>query len=73
MVMIEGRCPTCGWHAFRLLGQNWCEACPENRLPIEERERRAHATLYMADPMFAESLMMDIPTDRDVIKKEGNK
>ena len=56
MVIVEGPCPTCGWHSFRPLGQNWCETCPENKLPIEERERRADAALQAADPKFAKSL-----------------
>ena len=56
MVVVEGPCPTCGWHSFRPLGQNWCETCPEKMLPIEERERRANLALKTIDPKFFRSL-----------------
>jgi hypothetical protein len=56
MVIVEGPCPTCRRHSRRPLGQNWCISCPEKKLPLEERERRANLALKKADSDFFTSL-----------------
>ena len=57
MVIVEGPCPACGRYTRIPLGQNWCDSCPEKKLPLEEREQRANFALKNADPKFFNSLV----------------